>query len=239
MAKQPSPLKQINISDELSENPFVDWLSANKGSILVGLAVVLTLLLFASRFISSRNLNAEADFLQSQVLLTEFQNRGAEMTESDSLPRLEDILSRHPDLHAKYDGLIAQELIIDREPAKARPFAEQSFQRTSQDGIDAYQDFAKTSLLVSEERYDQALIDTQQLKARMDQDTTHNFGNILYMANLVRLAVLYQATNKPAEEIAAWKAVEDYLKNNGDFALFGEGQFTLNDYIKERTKVLQ
>lgn len=239
MTKQPSPLKQINISEDLSENPFVDWLSANKGPILICLAVLLTLLVFASRFISSRTLNAEADYLQSQVLFSEFQKHGADLTESNSLPKLEAILSRHSDLHAKYDGLIAQELIIDGAPDKASSFAETSFQRTANDGIGYYHDYAKASLLVSEGHYDQALIDAQQLKTKMDQDTSHNFGNLLYMANLVRLAMLHQATNKAADELAAWKVVEDYLKNNGDYSLFGEGQFTLNDYIKERMKTLQ
>jgi hypothetical protein len=248
MSKQSSSssaVKQLHLTDDLTDNPLVEWLSANKRYILFGLLALLTLIVISYRFVSTTTLKAERDFFQAQTNFSQFQEKGVKSEEFaasiENLDQLEGIINRHPELHAKYDGLIAQGLILEQKVNKARPFAESAFQRVQKDSVDLYHDYAETSLFISAGNEQEALERTLQLKEKMDQHASV-FGGTLYLFNLIRLAMLYQQLNYSSEELQAWNEIQNYTANNEALItihqLFKEGSTSLNQYIDERKKIL-
>lgn len=238
MSKQTSQSNQIN---EWSEMYLTEWFSAYKQYVIFGLIALLSLILLAYRFLSASSLNSEADYLQAQYEFAQFQDKSINSGSNDSenFDKLETILSRHPELHAQYDSLIAQLLIINQNPTQAKPFVERTMNRVAKDHdhIDLYRDYAQTSLLISEGQYEQAIAQAEQLKDKMNQDAKQNYGSTLYAFNLIRLATLYQELNRPDQEQKTWEEFKRYQANAEEaFAVeqLFQGSRAFDHYMKER-----
>lgn len=247
MSKLPllSQTNQRQSLEDLTENPFFEWLSTNKRSILIGIAVLFASLVVGYRFAANRSLKAESDYFQAQTEFSRFQEKslgGDSAQAMENFAQLETLLNRHPELQAKYDGLVAQNLVIDNEPAKAQVFADRTFKRVQSDGVGFYEDFSRTTLLISKGEYQEAAIQAKKLKDQLQVAPTSEFGPQLYVFNLIRLAFLYQQLNQPQEELATWNELENY-KGNVDAVLaaqqlFKEGQTSLSHFVNERKKLL-
>jgi hypothetical protein len=226
--------------DELAEHPAVEWLFKNKQTILYAIAALFIAIIFLFRFVSARTLSAEGDYFQAQNDMTQLQTNSLQASEVD-LSRLEAILKRHPELQAKYDGLIAQSLLIDQEVQKAVPFAERTFQRLKNDPVGFYENYANTSLLIGEGQYEQAISQAQQLKGQMDQ-ATEQAGSTLYVFNLIRIAMLHQQLNQVDQERLAWEALQNYQGNLDAVVatekLFQTDSQSLSHYTDTRRKAL-
>lgn len=232
--------------EDIADHPWIDWISANKRVILLGFVAFFGLVVIGYRFAAANTLSSQSDFYQAQNDFTRLQNQsiGVDTTEeTENLGKLESILNRHPELHPKYDAAIAQALIIAQEPASAVPFAEKTFLRIKSDPVNFYEDYAKTSLLISEGQYDQALIQAQQLKSNLDKGSAQDFGGTLYVYNLIRIATLHRQLNHPTEELQAWSELEQY-KGSVDsllavHQLFREGNSSLSHYTAQRKETLK
>ena len=240
MNKQPS-LNSIGHMGESGDNALLDWLSAYKQYILLSILVLFGIIVLTYRFVSAHTLKAEGDFLQAQMDFSRFQNVNGNNTAAqtlENLTKLETILTTYPELQAKYDALIAQTLIIDQDPNQASTFAERTFKRVKNESIELYHRFAQTSLLISEGKYEQALLETEQLQKSFETAPAEEFGTTLTTFNLIRLAFLYQHLNKKNEEIQIWNQlmssqstpeIRSILQQ-----LFNEGNVLLNSYIDAR-----
>ena len=250
MSKQTTVSSQLkHMTDDFmtESNPLIEWLSAHKRQILFGFLALFTLIVLSYRVIAARTLKAENDFFQAQIDFTRFQEKGIQPDESERglelFSQLETILKRHPELHAKYDGQLVQTLIIGQDIEKAHSFAQSIFQRTEQAHLDFYQQYAETSLLINEGKYQEAVLRTQQLQEKLNhQQINVSFGETLYLFNLIRLAMLYQQLNQPEEEWQAWETLQSYTISGealrSFYHLFNEGQLSLQRYIDERKRVL-
>ncbi|WP_154017811.1 hypothetical protein [Candidatus Protochlamydia phocaeensis] len=247
MTKQSIGSPQLNSSDFSEgwmDHPFVEWLSAYKQYLIGGCVGLFALLVLAYRLLSTQTLQAEKDFFQAQADFLQFQQNQDPSANPTLLKELKDIMARHPELHAKYDGALAQTLLIEGNPSEAKPFAQSSFQRTRPDRLEFYQDYAKTSLLIGEGLYSDALAQAKQLKDKMDQQTdSEAFGQTLYTFNLIRLAMLYQQLNQSQQESEAWAALQNQAEKHlvdvlPVYQLFKTGQTSLNHYIDERKQAL-
>lgn len=238
MSKQPSQSKQI---EDWSEFYLTEWVSAYKQYIIFGLIALLALIMLAYRVLATSSVHAEADYFQAQYEFAQFQDKSLEgdVKDGEHLDKLEIILNRHPDLHAKYDSQIAQLLIINQDPAEAKPFVERTLNRVTSDHdhLNLYREYAQTSLLISEGQYEQAVIQAEQLKDKMSQNTEQNYGSTLYTFNLIRLATLYQELNRPEQEQKTW---EEFKRTQADaeaaFAVdqLFQGSRAFDHYMKER-----
>jgi hypothetical protein len=119
----------------------------------------------------------------------------------DSLQKLQTILKKHPELHAKYDGAIAQALLSAQNPTEAAPYAERTLQRTQGETPAPYLDYASTTLLIANGKYDEALKAAQSLKSNTEYPT-------LYAFNLLRIAFLNRELKNTQAEKAAWAEVK-------------------------------
>jgi hypothetical protein len=241
-----SSLKDLNLNEDWTSHPAIEWLSAYKNVLLWGFLILIALLIIASRLMTWQTLNAEKDFFQAQNMFTQFEQTAINPAESASattdLEELKSLMQRHPELKPKYEGALAQTLLISGQPSQAQPFIEDIFTRTQPDRLQLYQNYTETSLLIEQERYAEALQSAQQLKATLEQ-TNQGSNPILYAFNLIRLAMLYQQTHQQQEELKAWEELQNQPQLleavlATDQAL-KMGQASLNQYIEERKQALR
>lgn len=239
-----SSLNNVDLEEDWSSHPAIEWLSANKKILLWGFLALLACLILTYRLMAMRTLSAETDYFQAQTLFTQFEQ--ASSSSPDSLPseldQLKAIMERHPELKPKYEGSLAQTLLIMGQDAQAQAFATDIFERTAPDDLSLYQDYSQVSLLIGEERYADALQQTQLLQAALDQ-LNEKANPILYVFNLIRLAMLYQQMGQAQEELQAWEQLQNQphrleavLAANHVLKV---GQASLNQYIEERKNALK
>lgn len=239
-----STLKNLDFSDDWSSHPAIEWIMHHK-QIFIGIFLgLLVLLIGASRFAAMRTLSAENDFFEAQTAFTQFQKESISSQNGAALSQfeqLEAILKRHPEIQPKYEGPLAQTFLITGNIPQAQQLADNIFKRTQPDYLQLYRDFSGTSLLIGAGKYEEALTQAMQLKASLDKLTT-NENPILYITNLVRLAMLYQQTGQAKEELKTWEELEaQSTRSEALHATTGVlkiGQASLNQYIEQRKKAL-
>lgn len=245
-SSNPSSLKNIDLGEEnLRYHSTIEWLSSHKHIFLWSFVALLALLILAYRFASIRTSNAETDFFQAQHAFSQFQQEstssGQENSTSSDLQQLIAIMQRHPELKPKYEGSLAQTLLANGQVAQAQIFAEDIFKRTQPDHLQFYQDYSKASFLIGEGHYSEALQQSQHLQSALDRLSEGTYP-VLYVFNLIRLAMLYQETGQPQAELETWKQLQNQPQRleavMAAYQLFKVGQASLDQYIDERKKAL-
>jgi hypothetical protein len=244
MSKETKTPTVISFMDaHWTDHPAVDWISNNKQTILWIIVGLFAVLILSYRILMNHNLNAEADFFRAQTDFAKFQdaaqNSNDQLSQAGSLSNLESLMKSHPELHQKFDGPLAQTLLIEGQIPPAEAYAQATFKRTANDSISLYHDFAATSLVIGKKDYQQALTQAQNLNAKIKADDKHQ-QNVLYFFNLVRLALLNQQLNMAKDEKLSWENLKNGQLNLDSkvFNLFKIGQATLNEYIEMRMKIL-
>jgi hypothetical protein len=156
-------------------------------------------------------------------------------TENKGVPQeLEEALSRYPELHSKYDALIAQHLLSGEEPAQAIPYMQAVLRRT-QGLLPDYEAFAARTLLIVQGKLAQALKEEKAASVHEEPRTALvPFGGVLAAFHLLRIAALEQAAGTLQEELAAWNTLEEQQGTYGYQRMestLREGSLSLSDYI--------
>lgn len=255
----PSLPKQ-HFLDSFEEGRLAEWLSSQGKNITYGLIALIAVLIIFYRFSTSHTSKQEQDYIQAAQDFTLFTNSHAsDAASTEALQRLTAVMSSHPELHAAYDGTIAQTLLDKDKVSEAKPFALSTLARTRSDELPFYADFAATTLLIGEQQYQQALDKAQALQQQMIEelnkqtDDERSFGTELFAINLFRIGMLQQQLGNHAAEARTWKEWKQYAGlENGETlpakvdtqafrAVIQElaiGSFSLPDYIAYREKAL-
>lgn len=199
--------------------------------------------------LGAKKTQSEKDFVTATSAFTKWSQildqNGTE------LAQLEKIVKKHPELRAQYDAPVGQSLLAVIAPQEASPFIERSLQRTNQP---YYSDYSKTSLKISQGRYQEALQESLSLKEKMLSDGSYweklDDSSSLFAFNLMRTAILSQQLGNKAEELSAWQEIKSYgapIKKDDKIGQAGFKQLlthftvqetTLLDYIKTREEDL-
>lgn len=229
-----SSLDTINIPSNWDDNAFVDWISNNKQYLIWGIAVLFAGLILAYRLLSWNTISTEEDYYRAQNIFNKFQE---DISENQAeLTDLETIMLRHPELQSKYDGALAQTLLIEGDISQAKAFAEMTFKRTRSDNLSLFSDYSKTSFLIGNGQYSDALQQAKSLKENIESSGLTDTN--LYAFNAIRIALLNEELGNKNEELAAWTVVQKLEKNSSaaqeSIALFNSGSTNLNQYIESR-----
>jgi hypothetical protein len=152
--------------------------------------------------------------------------------------QLQESLRKVPSLEKKYEAAMAQKLLNTEKLDEAITLAHRSLARVH-DEAPLHSLYARTSLLIEQGDYQQALQDAVSLKEKLLQESSQS---LLFAHNLLRIACLQQQLkNRPGEK-AAWEELESYLKTSAfaDLLLdnFTQKQVDLTQYIASRKKSL-
>lgn len=233
---------ELNNPDSWEDIPFIDNLLKYRKQLLTGTLVTALLILGIFKYTSSRNQEAAIDYLNAEKFFTNFAAKGADAEASQSdLNQLQQILSRYPNLHAKYDGQLAQILIDRSQITEALPFAKLALERTHAENAPYYSKYSQTTLVIGEKKYEQALEQARMLQNELTAEKVAD-DEVLLAFNLLRIAMLQQQLGLKAEERATWLDLQQRSSKSKAFASqlehLHEGKMTLSEYIAARiTKI--
>lgn len=231
----------------------VIWMQSHLSTIVCGVVIVIGATIWG---VYQRNAGSPRDYLTAEKLFNQWSGTG-----NEQLIKLKKLLKQHPELHAKYDGRIAQKLLLSSQQGLAATFSKAALKRVG-DFSPHYAQFSECSLLIGEKKLQEALDRSKNLKQTLDQD--HQFwtpkselikhGQMLYGYNLLRIAFLEQALDNPLGELEAWKAFKqeagwlesEPLPTRADpnaYELisqnFQKNDVSLKDFIQYREQVLK
>jgi len=217
------------------------WITQNIRYVTVGLGIVILAAILLIRFLgfsSSENareyLDAESDFVKI------WQGKESQQ----SLQNLSLILNKHPELHAKFDGLLAQILLNQGQVEEAMPYAVRTLRRTQDENAPYFKTFSEITLLVAQKKYTDALHQTQILQKNLNASSSFPGIDVLQVFNTLRLASLQQQLNLPKAELNTWQEWQKIANLNPAITAailkhFKEGIYPLENYIDYRRKFLE
>lgn len=256
------PLEKSNLPDYFDEGRLTDWLSEHGKNILYGLAGLLGTIILVYAFSSAQTNKSEQEYIQAANDFASFsraydsQNSGLA---AEALTRLNTVLSQHPELHATYDGAIAQILLNHGQTKEALPYAQSTLTRVKSNNLPFYTDYAQNTLLISQTNFKQALENTLALQQKMKEalinpSAERSFGDELFALNLLRIAMLQQEQGDKAAEFQTWQEWKQYAGLNSNHTTnlkvnpqafraviqqLATGSFSLPDYISYRESILK
>ena len=101
----------------------IDWFKSHLSLVATGAAILVAVLVGAGRFLGWFQGGGEVDFVSADVAYRKWDGG------KETLAKLEKILKRHPELHVKYDGAIAQKLLRSSESGLAQGYANAAIKR--------------------------------------------------------------------------------------------------------------
>lgn len=229
-----------------SENNRSKWLGfliRRRRALSYGTAALILLLLFGLRYSSAMQSNSQEDYLKAARYFSQTCGEGSDREEA--LTQLQAIMVRHQELHAKYDGALAQSLLNHDKSGVAKGYAYSIATRTNEECLHA-KTFTDATFFISEGAYRKALETSLKLKADLEQQgLAERKLETLYAYNLLRIAFLFQEVGSAEEEIAAWDELDRHLPKQGAedgersayrqlADNFHRGSITLVDYINAR-----
>lgn len=244
MNKSGTSSKKIALHDDWTNHPFVEWLSANKNNIIWAFLSIFAILIIISRFMAVKTANAEKDYFQSQSLFDQFESKVFSSNDRSEatveLEKLNELMSIYPELKPKFEGSLAQDLLIIGEVPQAQSYATDIFKRTATEHLQDYQHFSQSTFLIEQGLFEEALKESKNLQAKLDGLANTNYS-LLYVMNLIRIATLHQQLGQDEEELRAWRQFQNLPTELESVKIanqiFTIGKASLGDYIKDRTKV--
>lgn len=251
--------KEIKTALSEEQDTFIEWISNNQKIILYGIIGLIAILFVTMKFASSSSIQAENDYFNIEKQVSHLFNATKEQNppaQRLALEHIETILARRPDLRSKYDGMIAQMLLLDGSFTEAKPFAIEAIKRTEHLLLPHYTDYTKTTLLIAQKEYESALAKAFALKEVMLQEaqkdsSPRSFGDALFAYNLLRIAMLEQELGHQKEEYTAWQEWKKFSNESGlshaiapkafkELTLsLEDGNLSLSHYIEERENRLK
>lgn len=255
--KQHAPIiENHDLSDSIAESPLIQWIAHNGRALLwIFLGLLAATFLIHKIFWGSFG-GSEQDYYKAEGEYYTFDSSTDPKAQQEALLSLSSLLKRHPDLQSKYDGPMAQTLINREDFKQALPFAERTLVRTGQDHLPFYADYAETTLMINDQKYGEALKKALALKGKMieakEDPHATEFGDPLYLFNLLRIAMLQQQLEQKSEELKAWQEFKQAAIQSSEKSYFvqpemfeailkqlQEGRASLFNYIEAREKLLK
>jgi len=208
------------------KDQWIEWLQAKQRHFFYGVTIIVACFFVAFQ--------AFGKFYKGRPhsYLTVNQAFESWMSQDGAFEKLEEELTKHPEMASKFGARIAHELLAKGQVEMAEPFAQGVFNRVFKQTPE-HTAFSEGSLLIQKGEFTQALQQSVALSERLDQ------SSLLYGFNLVRIASLFRALNDADQELAALEDLEGYIESHEKEAnlltrCFQEGSLTLSDYISER-----
>ncbi len=211
----------------------VDWFSSRVNLIILGSIGLVALLVGGGPLVNLARGGSQLDYAKAESVCLNWEGT------KDGLAQLQQIMHKHPELHQKYDSVIAQKFLGSSQSGLATSYASATLKRIGEFSP-YYTKFATGSLMIAEGHIKEALEDAKNLKMQLAVDQSFwdqrsqlvRHGALLYAYNLLRIATLEKELGSVEGELAAWKE----LKQN---AGWGEDKLISQTYDPEAYFLIQ
>lgn len=191
-------------------NDVLQTIMGNK-KIFLFLFIGFTLLSLVVSFWLSRSKSSTKEFFQVEQSLMEIAN--GEEIDANTVAQFSSQIKSYPELAGKLGDILAQYHLEENNMLEAEHHANQAFKRT-EFVKSHYTDFSKTSLVIENREYQQALEEAKQLKETMLDEGSlgdTDFGGLLFGFNMIRIAFLEKLLENPAGELAQIQEIKRYF----------------------------
>jgi hypothetical protein len=238
------PLEKPSFSEILEENEIFRWIAENGKNLGIGFFIIVALFFIGYRFTAGNMATSEIQYIQAENDFQRFLSEHNSTAQTERLHKLDILLNVHPELHQKFDGAIAQKLINEGNILAGLSFASSSLARTEKENAPYYSNYSKTTLLIAQKKYEEALQQSIALKQELFKNPQG--VDLLNAFNLLRIATLAQALNLKTEEISAWDEWKIASADSGTneayqklINYFNQTNVSLTNYIEVREKILR
>lgn len=246
MNKKHFPLDEFQEEYESRFHTFIEWFSIHKHIAIYSVCVFVIVGVIFAKFLSWHDVNIEKETFQADELFVQFQkqilNPSDKEAAQSTLTSLLAILDHRTDLWPKYQGYLAEALLITGDIPLAEKFMQDIFKRTDSDHLKLYQDYSRISLLVVKKEYEKAIEEGVKLQTVLDLLDDRSVPPTLYVFNWVRLGVLYEHMQNRTEELKVWESLlahPEYLDAVSSSIQSSSSPLSLlKQYIEERKSLL-
>jgi hypothetical protein len=238
--------------------PDDEFLARYSRSILYTIGGTFLIIVLLYRIVSTTHSNAERDYLSAAA---DFERLiDADNGATEYLENIQDVLNRRTELHPKYDGLLAQMLLLRGRVDVGTEFAKLVLERVDSRDSELFEAYSKNTLSIYEGDLQSAYKGSQKLrddiKSLLSKQTDGStFATLLHSYNLLRLAMLEQEIGSLEKEKRAWDEFISSIGYEGEadkplykqvnphsvplLANFQDGAVSLMDYIQGRKKLTE
>lgn len=205
---------------ELKDNRFFLILKRHWSTILAGL--ILISVLFYRQVTNKKR--TEQDLLLKDSIYAKWEKNPSDET---NFQELEQLLKRNESLHKVYGSLIAQKLLEMHQADKVYEFSKKPVENLKEISPE-YAEFAETSVLISQDKLNEALGRSYALDEKITEPTKLKFYNLL------RISLIEKSLSHATEELKALNRLSAMLEEKE----FLKEEKTYSEYISSRKHVL-
>lgn len=210
----------------MEENKFLYLFSRHWSKLLLAILALACLGVWGERFFKSKNSQVKNDFLIANKMYEKLQK--GERLPVESMDMIEKILKKHPELHTKFDPVLAATFFSEHNAVKGLLYAHATLEKVGNYLSSYYQTFANTSFSIIEGHYTGAFEEASSLSHQLENRPEYE---ALYAMNLLRLVFLADKLSLLESKQEAWEKLKSLPFHETLKTLFEEGSLTLEDYI--------
>ncbi len=211
------------------DNKVLVFLRKHWSKCFLGILAVACVFAWSERFMKSGERKNTQDFFLISQLFNKFQN--GEQLQQEALDSAEKILKRHPELHPKYDSMLALNFLAQTNQEKASVYAHSILKKVDSELPFFYKEYAHTTLLVSEGKLKEALTASLALHEQLQGQAGYQ---TLDAMNTLRLFLLADQLGNQEQKNAYWKKLESHPGFPAIVAVLSEGKVSLSEYLRSR-----
>lgn len=208
MAKNSLDTQLSGLEESFMDHPLFQSLKEYQKPISYGLLGIILGIVLLYRMLAGQSARAENEYIalsESSAILNNPESSSEKRTVA--LNEMLPLLERYPQIQAKYDGLVAEQLLIERNLDVASPLIERTFSRVK-GAVSPYAiDYAKNSVLITQGDLGEGLKNAYLLREKMLSDIIP-YSGVLYSFNLIRIALLEKQLNHKDLELKAWNELK-------------------------------
>lgn len=216
------------LTAEFHDEKIRDYIQKYGTNFLIGLASLILLVVAGYAWLGNSRSQSVFDFAEANIAYKSLETAqsGQEHRDSwmSSYLTLKRMMEKHPELEAKYSGLLTQLFLRIGEEELAQKYFQTSIGYLKKQNMPLFEEFAENTMRISkgetQKALDQALALNEKLRSTSEDQQLKEF-------NLLRLASLQQAMGKPKEALENWSQ----LKKSTLVNVFETGSVTMDDYI--------
>lgn len=211
------------------ENKFIALLSKHWSKFLLALLAVASIAAWTERLLNKSDSQNKQDFATVNQIFEQFQK--GQYLSSASIEIAENILARHPELHPKYDAMLALTFLSQAETTEGLKYAQSLTKQVDSELPMFYKNYAQTSLLISSENYSEAFTRSLALQEELKENSGYP---TLDAMNTLRILFLADRLGDRTHKDASWQKLQHHPAYPTIQTLFHEGTLSLADYVSKK-----
>lgn len=232
----------------------VEWFIQYRKIVVAAIVIALIAIAFSVWWMNHQKRQEIQDYEQAEILAQELKSgevTGQVAVLAETLNELKAIDDRYPALHRRYDGVLAQEFIVDTNIDSIDPYAKRSVTQLGETGLAHFATFSEVSRLAAIGELQKALDLAMQLKLQLQSEPLNPNRYALVALTVLDIVALNQRLGQKEGRDEAIQELSSLLGMSAELdasiqdaadavrQLLQEKGSTLLEYLQKMQKVDQ